>query len=103
MRGKIDTNYDGLRMVETRPIRHERTDRTTTALDTPAEPLITVIALVVWLISSWLTMYSSLVSSRGGSPTTPLYVKLKRWGTYLLGTYLLKQNGAYLLKVRVSK
>ena len=103
MRGKIDTNYEGLRMVGTRPLRHERTARTVTALDTPAEPLKTVIALVVWMITSWLTIYSSLVASMGGSPTTPLYVRLKRWATYLLGTYLLKQNGAYLLKVRVSK
>jgi glycerol-3-phosphate acyltransferase PlsY len=99
MRGKIDTNYEGLRMVETKPVRHERTDRTVTALDTPAEPLITVIALVVWLIASWLTMYSSLVALRGGSPTAPLYVRLKRRATYLLGTYVLAVENSYLLEV----
>jgi len=38
------------------------------------------------------------VASREGSPTDPLYARLKRWSTYLLGSYLLVAERAYLLE-----
>ena len=98
MRGKIDTNYRLLRVAKTRPVSYGWSNQYQTALALVVKPLETSLALMVSRIAFGLTMYSRLVVSWGGLPSTPRPLRLKSGRTYLLGAYVLKENGAYLLK-----
>ncbi len=103
MPDKIDTNYGWLRVVETRPFSYEWSNRYLTDLTLAVKPLETSIALMVSRIAFGLTMFARLVVSGGGSPPTPRPLRVKSGRTYLLGAYVLRQNGAYLLEVGVSE
>jgi len=71
LRGKIDTNYGWLRVVKTRPVRYGWSNRYQTGLALVVEPLKTSLALLVSRMTSWMTMFSRLAVSGGGSPSTP--------------------------------
>ncbi len=97
MPDKIDTKSGWLRVVKTRPVSYEWSNRYQTALALVVKPLKTSIALMVSRIAFGLTMFTRLVVSGGGLPPIPYHVRLKSGGAYLLGAYVLKENGAYLL------
>ena len=98
MVGKIDTNLRWLRVVETRPVSYEWLDRNQTTLALMVKPLKTSLALMVSRIAFGLTMFSRLVVSGGGSPSTPRPLRLKSGRAYLLGAYVLAVENTYLLK-----
>ena len=98
MRGKIDTNLGWLRVVKTRPVSYGWSNQYQTALALVVNPLKTSLALLVSRMTSWMTIFSRLAVSGGGLPSTPRPLRLKSGRTYLLGAYVLNENGAYLLE-----
>jgi hypothetical protein len=103
MRGKIDTNYGWLRVVQTRPVSYGWSDQLATALALVVKPLKTSLALMVSRIAFGLTMFSRLVVSGSGSPPTPRPLRVKSGRTYLLGAYVLTEENTYLLEVGASE
>jgi len=97
MRGKIDTKSGWLRVVKTRPVSYKWSNRYQTALASVVKPLETSLALMVSRIAFGLTMFARLAVSGGGLPPTPRPLRVKSGRTYLLGAYVLEENGAYLL------
>lgn len=89
-------------MVKTRPVSYKWSDHLATTLALAVRPLETSLALMVSRIASWLTMFTKLVVSGGGSPTIPLALRLKSGGAYLLGAYVLAVENLYLLEVKAS-
>ena len=90
-------------MVKTRPVSYGWSNQYQTALALVVNPLKTSLALLVSRIAFGLTMFSRLVVSGGGSPTTPDLIRLKSGGTYLLGAYVLAAESSYLLEVSASE
>ncbi len=103
LRGKIDTNYGWLRVVETRPVSYGWSNRCQTDLALVVKPLKTSLALMVSRIAFGLTMFSRLVVSGGGLPPTPRPLRVKSGRTYLLGAYVLAVESSYLLEVGASE
>lgn len=103
MRGKIDTNLRWLRVVKTRPVSYEWSNRCQTTLALVVKPLKTSLALTVSRIAFGLTMFSRLVVSGVGSPPTTRPLRLKSGRTYLLGAYVLAVENTYLLEVGASE
>ena len=103
MVGKIDTNLRWLRVVKTRPVSYGWSNRYQTDLALVVKPLKTSIALMVSRIAFWLTVFSRLVISGGGSPPTPRPLRLKSGRAYLLGAFVLVAERAYLLEVGASE
>ncbi|MFA5036973.1 MAG: hypothetical protein WC479_07340 [Candidatus Izemoplasmatales bacterium] len=62
MVGKIDTNLRWLRVVKTRPVSYEWSNRYQTALYLVVKPLKTSLALVVENITIWLTSFPNLIN-----------------------------------------
>ena len=54
MRGKIDTNYGWLRVVETRPVSYEWSNQIKTMLDMNGKPEETSLALMVGAVNQIL-------------------------------------------------
>jgi len=71
MRGKIDTNYRWLRVVQTRPVSYRWSNRYLTDLALAVEPLKTSIALMVSRIAFGLTMFSNTNSKVNNSCIRP--------------------------------
>ena len=103
MKGKIDTNYGWLRVVKTRPVSYEWSNRCQTTLALVVKPLKTSLALTVSRIAFGLTMFTRLAVSGGGLPPTPRPLRVKSGGTYLLGAYVLVVENSYLLEVEASE
>jgi hypothetical protein len=103
MRGKIDTNLGWLRVVKTRPVSYGWSNRYQTALALVVKPLKTSLDLMVSRIAFWLTMFTRLIVSGGGLPSTPRPLSVKSGRTYLLGAYVLAVENPYLLEVRASE
>ena len=91
MPDKIDTNLGWLGVVETRPVSYEWSNRYQTDLALMVKPPKTSIALLVSRMTSWMTMFSRLAISGGGSPSTPRPLRVKSGRTYLLGAYVLAE------------
>ena len=98
MPAKIDTNYEGLRVVENQPVSFDGATSVKPVrlqgLDQPE----TTLAMMVEKLTSLLTSLPKLTDKSMGSPSTPLALMVKNRGTYLLGAYVLAGLRAYLLK-----
>jgi len=103
MPDKIDTNLGWLRVVKTRPVSYEWSNRYQTDLALMVKPPKTSLALLVSRIAFGLTMFSRLVVSGRGSPSTPLALMVKSGRAYLLGAYVLVVESPYLLEVGASE
>ena len=86
---KIDTNYEALRVVENQPVSLDGATSVKPVrlhgLDQPK----TTLAMAVEKLTCLLTSLPKLTDRSMGSPTTPLALRVKSRGTYLLGAYLL--------------
>ena len=89
MPAQIDTNYEGLRVVKTRPVSFDGLpDAKPVRLHGLDQPK-TTLAMMVEKLTCLLTSLSKLPDKGMGSPSTPLALRVKSRGTYLLGAYLL--------------
>ena len=91
MPAKIDTNYEGLRVVENQPVSLDGATSVKPVrlqgLDQPK----TTLAMAVEKLTCLLTSLPKLPAKGMGSPSTLLALRVKSRGTYLLGAYVLAE------------
>ena len=96
MRGKIATDLGCLRVVENQPVSLDGATSVKPVrlhgLDQPK----TTLAMAVEKLTSLLTSLPKLTDRSIGLPSTPLDLRVKNRGTYLLGAYLLEVGNTYL-------
>ena len=103
MRGKIATDLGCLRVVENQPVSLDGvTDAKPVRLHGLDQPK-TTLAMAVEKLTCLLTSLPKLPAKGMGSPSTPLALRVKSRGTYLLGAYVLAVESSYLLKVSASE
>jgi len=89
MPAKIDTNLGWLRVVENQPVSFDGLpDAKPVRLQGLDQPK-TTLAMAVEKLTCLLTSLPKLLAKGMGSPSTPLTVRVKSRGTYLLGAYVL--------------
>ena len=96
MPAKIDTNYEALRVVINQPVSFDGLpDAKPVRLHGLDQPK-TTLAMMVEKLTCLLTSLPKLTDRSIGLPSTPLALRVKSRGTYLLGVYVLAVERAYL-------